>query len=278
MHFLALGAALFAVDGWRHRHHQAPQVIAYDRAFTEGLARDLQRRDGRAPTRDELRAAVDGLVREEALYREGLSLGLERGDLIVRRRLVQKMEFLLEDSTDPGEPSETALQAWLSAHPERFAPAPRVSLQQVFFDQGRRGPRLEGEARSAREALARGALPSTVGDPYTGGPTLEGQSPRDLAELFGEGAASAVAALPDGAWSEPLPSRYGLHLVRITARSTGDAPALSEVRDAVRAEVLREDAERRRRDAIARLVARYDVRVELPPEPGARVARRGGAP
>jgi hypothetical protein len=277
-HFVALGAVLFAVDAWTHRQHAAPRTITYDRAFLQGLAQDLARRDGRSPSGVELRAAAEALVREEVLYREGLTLGLERGDLIVRRRVVQKMEFLLEDTDLPAEPSEARLQAWLDAHPERFVPAPRVSLEQVFFDQGRRGGSLQGDVERARQGLLRGDAPGPLGDPFVSGGTLLGQSPAELAALLGEGSARAVTALPVGAWSEPLPSRYGLHLVRVTERTQGSAPGLSEVRDAVRAEVHREDAERRRQDAVARLVQRYDVRLELPPEAPPRVAQRGSAP
>ncbi len=45
-----------------------------------------------------LERLIDSWIRDEALYREAQRLGLAEGDEIVRRRLVDKMEFLLRDA------------------------------------------------------------------------------------------------------------------------------------------------------------------------------------
>jgi hypothetical protein len=65
-----------------------------------------------APTPEEMQALVDGRVREEILYREALALGLDKDDAIVRRRMAQKMEFLVEDMAALREPTTEELQKW----------------------------------------------------------------------------------------------------------------------------------------------------------------------
>ncbi len=59
---------------------------------------------GRPPTGRELRRLIDEAVRDEILYREALRLSLDRDDPIVRRRLAQKMTFMLEDNTEVQAP------------------------------------------------------------------------------------------------------------------------------------------------------------------------------
>ena len=67
----------------------------------------------RDPTQQELRGLLNNHIREEVLYREAKTLGLDQDDVIIRRRLTQKIQpkrslpaFLREIGTDTGFPSE----------------------------------------------------------------------------------------------------------------------------------------------------------------------------
>ena len=71
-------------------------------------------------------------MREEVFYREGLALGLDRDDLVVRNRVKQKMEVLGEDAM-AAEPSEADLQKYLDEHREVFAIPAALSFEQVYF-------------------------------------------------------------------------------------------------------------------------------------------------
>src|SRR5262245_50985087 len=99
LHFLMLGAALFALNAWREseRPREGPPRIAVTAAVIERLRAGYERQFGQPPDADELRGLVAAHIREEVLYREALELGLDRDDTIVRRRLAQKMEFLTDD-------------------------------------------------------------------------------------------------------------------------------------------------------------------------------------
>jgi len=61
--------------------------------------------------------AMATYIDEEILYREGLKLGLEKDDLIVKRRVVQKMRFLLEDMTPIAPPPKRNFKpGWIKTH------------------------------------------------------------------------------------------------------------------------------------------------------------------
>src|SRR5512138_3828785 len=121
LHFLVLGALLFAVSAWRGGEEQTPERIVISELVVERVADATRRLYGREPTRDELRQVLEPTIRDEVFYREALALGLDVDDDEVRRRLIEKMQYLTQDLADPEPPSEDELQAFFAEAPERFA-------------------------------------------------------------------------------------------------------------------------------------------------------------
>lgn len=234
LHFLLLGAVLFALYA-----HFAPedaqqdeQTIAVTNAVQESLRIRFQRTWGRPPSREELAAAVEGWVREEILYREGLALGLVQGDPVIRQRLGQKLMTLAEVSA-PSAPSESALEAWYEARRDEYREPVRLSFTQRFFE--RSGDAAADRARVARalKGLNAGSDGADRGDGSLLPPALEQTSPRYIAGVFGEDFAERLQALPLGEWVGPVESSYGLHAVQLSARSGGGTLALAQVREQV---------------------------------------------
>src|SRR5688572_8267161 len=96
VHFVLLGAALFALNAWL-TPIEGKQIVVGE-ARIRAIAENHRRTWQRAPTREELDALVDEFVREEVFYREALARGMDREDNTIRRRLRQKMEFLIEEA------------------------------------------------------------------------------------------------------------------------------------------------------------------------------------
>ena len=95
------------------------------------------------------------------LHREAQRLGLAEGDEIVRRRLIQKFEFLQRDSIANSNPAPAELRAYYDAHPEQFSAAERATFTQVYFSADRGGDaRALQRAREARESFTRGEAPA----------------------------------------------------------------------------------------------------------------------
>ena len=137
MHFLVLGGLLFGA--W-YAFNDQPQIsdanrIVVDEAQMASIMATFQRTWLRPPTRKELAALVQDRIKEEILYREALALGLDRDDLVIRRRLHQKMEFISTDLTEPKPPAEAELQAYLDANRDRFRTSERLSFTQVYLKQ-----------------------------------------------------------------------------------------------------------------------------------------------
>lgn len=259
LHFVVAGAAVFAADRWLHPPAD-PRAVVISRPFVSGVRDELARRDGRPPDGPALRAAVQAFVDEELLYREALRLGLDRGDVIVRRRLVQKMEFLAEDDLGP-EPDDDALRRLVAAHPDRYALPMRVRFYGVFVDRGRHPDDADAVARSLGARLAAGEDPARLGDPSTS-PGAQSTTVDRVAAELGADAAATLRTAPLGRWSAPVASRFGLHLLRVDEREEARLPSLAEVRERALHDWREERVAAARRSALERLRARYAVRVE----------------
>jgi hypothetical protein len=182
------------------------------------------------------------------------------------------MEFLTEGLDAAPEPDATALQAYLEAHADRYAVPARVTFTHVFARGERPPPEGAALATGWADALRRGTDPATLGDPFVRGRSLAGASEAEVAAVFGAPFAARVMGLPLGAWSGPVVSSYGQHLVRVTVRSPGRAATLADVHAAVAHDWTEERRAAARRAALDRLRAAYAVRVE-PPAPGVVAAR-----
>ncbi len=125
----------------------------------EWLRQNWTRQWNRPPTLSELEGLVEAHIREEVYYREALALGLETDDTIIRRRLVQKMEFLSEDLALLGEPPEEALRAFFEAHAEDYRVPPRLTFSHIYFNLDRRGESARRDAERALSALQALASP-----------------------------------------------------------------------------------------------------------------------
>ena len=271
--FLIVGVVLFVV--WRAVHPDSIERESTRRiVLTEDDIKQLTTTwvmAGRAPpSPQELRELVDGKVREEVLYREALSLGLDKDDTIVRRQLARKMEFLAEDVSKLQEPKPVELKTWFDKNAEQFAVPPRVSFRHVYFSPDHRGATVRVDAERGLKELAGKPIEApgiaTAGDPFMFQQYYGDRSVDEIARQFGPAFARALVQLPAGAWAGPIESGYGWHVVFVESFTPERIPAyeevLSDVRDAW-VEDHRNDVKTRMYEAMR---ARYDV--VLPPSLG----------
>ena len=97
---------------------------------------------------------VEDKIREEVLYREGLAMGLDKDDTIVKRRMAQKMQFLAEDVAAAHEPSTDELKAWFDKNSQKFALPSRYSFRHLYFSPDKRGKNAQDDAAKALTKIA----------------------------------------------------------------------------------------------------------------------------
>lgn len=285
LHFLLLGALLFA---WNARVSDSAiteevvddSVIVVDRnALLDYLQYQAKAFDAAsfsqqldAMSAGEKQQVIDDYVREEALYREALRMQLDTGDYIIKQRLVQKVEFLLENlASRDAEPDDAALATFYAGHQEDYRIDAAYSFTHIFFDAGKDGmdsARARADALLARSDAIGFNDAGQHGDRF---PFLQNyvERTRDfVGNNFSEDFVAGLDQLtPADKWQGPLASRYGYHLVMLTSRSEPSIPALADVRDRVLDDYRYESLVRSREAAEKDVVAGYEVRVELEPAP-----------
>jgi len=265
LHFLVLGALLFAVYSWLNRslpdNKSAAGTVRITSNEIAWLKETWSRQWQREPTRDELRGLVTDFLKEELLAREARALGLDQNDTIVRRRLAQKLEFLVQDTSRLAEPTEEDLRRFYEANPERFQTDARISFTHVFFSREKRA-NAATEAKAALSDLSRGANPADFGDRLLVDSEVVDADMQSVAGQFGREFADAVFTLKPGAWNGPIESGYGLHLVRVSEVKPANRREFSQVKTQVlerwREQRQREDNEK----YFASLLKKYDVVVD----------------
>lgn len=298
LHFLLAGASLFGLalvfglgsvrstepadddPGTIYVEREALLAFVQARTRATSPAETAQAFDAAAPA--VRRDWIERYVREEALVREARALGLDREDELVRRRLVQQMEFLVEDA---GAGSIAASAAELEAAYRERAESLRepavVRFAHVFV-------RVEPGREAAAEAKARGLLERLVrerigfdgalalGDRFLYDRIYVDRTLDEVRSHFGDALARTLAELPvdAGTWRGPFASEHGLHLVLLTARSESRTPALDEVEDRLREEILREKREAALEQGVAKVVAKYGIELGA----GLEEAPEGSAP
>jgi hypothetical protein len=234
LHFLVLGGLFFVFLGRGRAEFPAGGTeIVVSAVDIKRIATRFSTTWQRAPSENELQGAINDYVREEVLYRTGLSLGLDKDDTIVRRRIRQKMEFFLEDMIVG--PDETELRSFFKASADKFRTEARISFRQIFVSSKRSDPKSDAEAMLPR-LVALGAEAQGDGDPL---PLPESFGPTPLSQIrsqFGEDFVRHLSSAQPGNWAGPLKSAYGFHLVLVRAVEPARLPQLQEVRDAVRRE------------------------------------------
>jgi hypothetical protein len=262
LHFLLIGIALFAAYQWRAPVDSDGRRIVITQGVVNHLVTQHVAARGREPSSTELNNLIESYIRDEILYRKGVKLGLDRDDIVVKRRVRQKIEMIAEEDASTGAPTDTDLSAYLVANPARFVQPAILTFEQVFIGESTSGPGVVHAVALTHEALRKGADSEKLGKP-TLLPHRMTRTPADLvARDFGASFAATLEKVPVGEWVGPIDSSFGAHYVRVSDRTPAVAPQLAAVRDHVVREWENERRQHARNDAYAKMRGEYQVSIE----------------
>ena len=270
-HFLLIGAALFLAYRLVSRPGNGSDTakIVVTQSQIEHLVTAYATIFQRPPTDDEMKGLIDDWVREEIAVREATALKLGKDDTVIRRRLRQKFEFVSEDIATQMEPTDADLETYLKAHADQYASEPRFTFVQVYFNPDKHGNNLAQDASHLLAQLRAGEKQdiTTLGDVSLVEQRFTSTTASEVSKLFGATFAKALDGVVLGQWQGPIPSGYGVHLVKISERSEGQPPDLSKVREAVRRDWLSARRLEMSEGLYRELLKHYTVTIEPPRKP-----------
>jgi hypothetical protein len=266
LQFLAVASLLFLANHLFHGPTPSAlnDSITISKGRVEQLAESYRLLAGRMPSHAELQALVADFVDEEIDYREAIAMGLDTNDTIVRRRMRQKLEFLVADTDAVEEPDDAQLAAWLKAHAADYRLPQRIAFRQVLASRDTRGVRAESDAATFLLQLRSGADPEKLGEASMLPAVLTPTTQQEIASLFGDAFAAKVFEETGSDWFGPVSSPFGAHDVQILTREAASEPTVNELRDKLRSDWI--EAQRRaKRDAFqSQLRKRYQVQIDWP--------------
>ena len=279
--FLAIGLVLFGgeralnADSYADSHYK---ILVDDKVLIQFLQQQAKKFKPEqaiqalaAMDNSELKTLTDDYVRGEVLYREALALDLDRNDPIIRRRLMQKMDYLAQGFYDEIEPlTETDLTSFYEAHKEDYRQPASATFTHVFLSNDKReSAQSKAEAESLLAVINNRRVPfekaGRYGERFLYNRNYVNRDSQEIASHFGQLFEQKLfdlrPALPmtDAQWQGPLSSNYGWHLVLLTKKVESFVPVLAEISGVVLADAQRQQQSERKRLAVDALRAKYQI-------------------
>lgn len=273
VHFLVIGGLLlggYALLGQDTAPDDSSTEIVLSVDDLAQLLMIFESKWRRQPTQDEFNLMVEDRIREDILYREALSLGLDKDDTIVRRRMAQKMQFLAEDVAAQQEPTTDQLRSWFAEHTDLFTVPQRISFRHLYFSPDSRGSSARDDSEMALAELEDAPLDTasaeSLADPFMFQDYYGDRAPQAIAGEFGPEFAQAVSRLEPGSWQGPVKSGFGWHLVYVDNVIAGRVPAFEEIEQEVKTAWLGIQKADAWREAYDDMRAKYTVLLPVPAE------------
>lgn len=233
--FLLLGGAMFVLFQQVSNDYQPDNAeIVVTEGQIQSLLLGFEKVWQRSPSKKEVDGLIQSYIREEIFYREALAMGLDKDDSIVRRRLRQKMEFILEDIASLDKPEEQELQVFLATHEEDYRQPSRFSFRQVYVNTSKRGESAQSDTIALLAKLkVQDSNAKSLGDQLMVKHQFNLETEREIERVLGSQFLQSLNDISAGSWQGPIRSGFGLHLVRVDEHIERKTPELNEVRDQV---------------------------------------------
>ncbi len=248
LHFCILAALVFGLDRLLHPPSRSERVITISKQMRQELIDRFDEDKLVKPTPQQLQQLIDFYVATEILYREGKSMGLERGDDMIRARIAHKLQLLIFSDIDVGNPSDEQLASWFAANRGRFD-TPRK------FDFYLGDAQSEEQAREFVEKIGRGEEPDSLREESR---AFQGRPAKSIVEVFGEAFLARLSAMPRGVW-QAIQSKEGWHVARVDGVTEAVPATLDGVRQTAVQEWKTEETRKRALIAVDRLKTSYTI-------------------
>lgn len=269
VHFLILGAVFYALYAWTSEssNERTDKVIRVSATEINRLDATWRARWNRAPTEEELSSLVRNYVRETALSRHAVAMGLDQNDPVFRRMLAKKLQNLAQDIVELSlQPTEQELRTYFETNLEQYQPPDLITFTHIFFDPDRRDSQTLSDAKKALAKLRLlSELPENIED-YGDRFMLQRYYPRkprsEIAKLFGLGFTQSLFKLSGGKWNEPVLSGYGVHLVYVQNIEKPPAPEFAAVQEQVKQDWMNYKRKELKDEYVNEVLNSYEVVLE----------------
>ena len=272
VHFMFIGAVIYLLYGVFAEPvaEETDKTIIVSAGEIEWMQTAWRKRWNRPPTAEEFNGLIQQYIRETVFYREALTMGLNKHDQVIRRRLAQKLEFLAKDLVALTPPTDEELLTYFDVHQARYQELTLYTFTQVFIDPDKRGNATMDDAEKIKATLmAKGDAidnAGALGDALMLRHYYPEKDRIEIQKLFGSGFTESLVELTPGQWHGPVLSGYGVHLVYVSSISEPPAPEFAGVRERVVQDWKTDRGEELNEKFYTNLREQYTIVIEGPTE------------
>ena len=253
VHFVVLGALVFAADHVLVGRADDPRTIVVGADVDSEARQVFKASRGRDPDARELAALRQVWLDNEVLYREGLALGVDKGDTAIRERVIFKSLSIVDANTKRPPVDDAVLRAWFEKNRARYDEPARYDFQEAVLS----GDTGEAALRAFVDALNAG----TPGDAKAGLRVFKGRPHGNLVEGYGADFAKALEAAPVGEWRAQT-TKDGLRVMRLEAVTPPKAAAYEALRNVILQDWTDVVMAEQRTTAVRALARKYRIKTE----------------
>ncbi len=276
LHFLLAGFLVFVYYRYWPSNSKDDRTIVIDRKSMLDYVQFQSRafnEDIFGPGIDQLdevekQRLVNQYVRDEVLYREAVRLGLDQHDEIIRRRIIQKMEFILDDMKESElYIDEDSLSVYFDLNRHRYTRDARYTFAHIFFDNDGTDLSAYDRAISFMEEPGHTNLSAAeslkYGDRFLYHRNYADKSRSFIESQFGASFALQLESLMAEAetWQGPVASDHGQHLILLKENKAESIPPFDEIKEVVSSDYIWDVKRRKQKKHILDLIKEYDIRV-----------------
>ena len=253
--FLCIGLAILLLDIFLVSKTQDKTIVLYDDEIN-ALIETWKAQVGRPPNNQDLQGIINQLVEEEILYREALKLSLDKGDIIIKRRLAQKIGFLKQEEQNK-PPTETELREYFDSKESDYFIEERYTFTHLYFSKDKGG---DNRAIKALDTVVnQKEVPDS--DPFLIGKNFINKTTKEIDRDFGLGFSDYLIKAKTNTWLGPFKSVYGSHLVKVSRIIQAQSPNYEEVKREVLMDYLLDQKQESMKTFIDELKKDYEVQI-----------------
>jgi parvulin-like peptidyl-prolyl isomerase len=268
VYFFVLGFVVFGLHSFLNRTAQEdedPFTVEVTSTEIEWIRSSWEARMKRQPTQQELQALISRFIHDEVLFREALAMDLDDRDLVIQRRLVQKLTFVFEDIAETIEPTDDELKRYMLENQEKYRIPEMISFTHVYFNPEKRKDAIKeteiilASLKSAEITREEGV---SLGDMIMIDSSFREKSFAEVSRILGRAFAEELFSTEEKGWQGPLGSTFGLHLVYISDHTQSKIPDFEIIRENVKNDFMYDRKKEVVDKAYEAAKSRYTILVE----------------
>ena len=178
-------------------------------------------------------------------------------DIIIKRRLAQKISFLKQESISK-TPSEEEIKEYYRNHTEDYFVESTYTFSHIYFSKDNQA---KPRSIEALDSIRQGKEPSSFGDPFLLGKNFSIKTSKELKRSFGDQFSDSIKNLEIKKWDGPISSEYGEHLIFLNSYTDSYLPKLSQVRGIVVNDILAREQSQSTAKYLEELRKEYEIQI-----------------